>query len=140
MPATHSRLSLEECSTWVRAALLHHQIPTQTMFSGYTNSSLYTGSIEYIDIPGTPSYWYLPLDCMSLTVTHKNSLIHFCLALSVQGNSITISSGTTAVIDTGTTNIAGPSSAIQAIYAQIPNSQPATGEWAGYYSYREHIS
>jgi hypothetical protein len=60
--------------------------------------------------------------------------------LTVQGNSITIDSGTTAAIDTGTTNIAGPSSAIQAIYAQIPNSQPATGDWAGYYSYRKHIS
>ncbi|KAG2082533.1 aspartic peptidase domain-containing protein [Suillus cothurnatus] len=59
----------------------------------YTNSSLYTGSIDYIDVPGTPSYWYIPL-----TVT-------------------------------------GPASSIQAIYAQIPNSQPATGEWAGYYSF-----
>ncbi|KAG1728181.1 aspartic peptidase domain-containing protein [Suillus paluster] len=85
---------------------------------GYVNSSLYTGSIDYIDIPGTPSYWYLPLD-----------------SLTVQGNSISISSGTTAAIDTGTTNIAGPTSAIQAIYAQIPNSQPATGDWVGYYSF-----
>ncbi|KAG0705620.1 aspartic peptidase domain-containing protein [Suillus ampliporus] len=85
---------------------------------GYTNSSLYTGSIDYIDIPGTPSYWYLPLD-----------------SLTVQGSSISIASGTTAAIDTGTTNIAGPASSIQAIYAQIPNSQPATGEWEGYYSF-----
>ncbi|OAX43168.1 acid protease [Rhizopogon vinicolor AM-OR11-026] len=84
----------------------------------YTNSSLYTGSIEYIDIPGTPSYWYLPLD-----------------SLTVQGNSITITSGTTAAIDTGTTNIGGPASSIQAIYANIPDSQPATGEWEGYYTY-----
>ncbi|KAJ8585196.1 acid protease [Rhizopogon salebrosus TDB-379] len=85
---------------------------------GYTNSSLYTGSIDYIDIPGTPSYWYLPLT-----------------SLTVQGNSITIDTGTTAAIDTGTTNIGGPSSAIQAIYAQIPNSQPVTGDLEGYYSY-----
>ncbi|KAG2121888.1 aspartic peptidase domain-containing protein [Suillus clintonianus] len=85
---------------------------------GYTNSSLYTGSIDYIDIPGTPSYWYIPLT-----------------SLTVQGTSISITSGTTAAIDTGTTNIAGPTSSIEAIYAQIPNSQPATGEWAGYYSF-----
>ncbi|KAG2142916.1 aspartic peptidase domain-containing protein [Suillus bovinus] len=85
---------------------------------GYTNSSLYTGSIDYIDIPGTPSYWYIPLTSMT-----------------VQGNSITIASGTTVAIDTGTTNIGGPASSIEAIYAQIPNSQPATGEWEGYYSY-----
>lgn len=34
-----------------------------TGVSGYTNSSLYTGSIDYINIPGTPSFWYLPLEC-----------------------------------------------------------------------------
>ncbi|OJA16945.1 hypothetical protein AZE42_12288, partial [Rhizopogon vesiculosus] len=55
--------------------------------------------------------------------------------LTVQGNSITITSGATAVIDTGTTNIGGPASSIEAIYANIPNSQPATGEWEGYYTY-----
>lgn len=92
--------------------------PGGVLTMGYTNSSLYTGSIDYIDIPGTPSYWYIPLT-----------------TLTVQGNSITIASGTTAVIDTGTTNIGGPASSIEAIYAQIPDSQPATGEWEGYYSY-----
>lgn len=92
--------------------------PGGVLNMGYTNSSLYTGSIDYIDIPGTPSYWYIPLT-----------------SLTVQGTSISITSGTTAAIDTGTTNIAGPASSIQAIYAQIPNSQPATGEWVGYYSF-----
>ncbi|KAG2039952.1 aspartic peptidase domain-containing protein [Suillus americanus] len=92
--------------------------PGGVLNMGYTNSSLYTGSIDYIDIPGTPSYWYIPLT-----------------SLTVQGTSVSITSGTTAAIDTGTTNIAGPASAIEAIYAQIPNSQPATGEWEGYYSF-----
>ncbi|KAG2071567.1 acid protease [Suillus decipiens] len=92
--------------------------PGGVLTMGYTNSSLYTGSIDYIDIPGTPSYWYIPLT-----------------TLTVQGNSISITSGTTAAIDTGTTNIAGPASSIEAIYAQIPDSQPATGEWEGYYSF-----
>ncbi|KAG2364170.1 aspartic peptidase domain-containing protein [Suillus spraguei] len=92
--------------------------PGGVLTMGYTNSSLYTGSIDYIDIPGTPSYWYIPLT-----------------TLTVQGNSISIASGTTAAIDTGTTNIAGPASSIEAIYAQIPNSQPATGDFEGYYSY-----
>lgn len=92
--------------------------PGGVLNMGYTNSSLYTGSIDYIDIPGTPSYWYIPLT-----------------SLTVQGSSISITSGTTAAIDTGTTNIAGPASSVAAIYAQIPNSQPATGEWEGYYSF-----
>jgi hypothetical protein len=85
---------------------------------GYTNSSLYTGSIEYIDIPGTPNYWYLDIS-----------------SLTVQGSSISLGSGTNAAIDTGTTNIGGPSSAIAAIYAQIPNSSPASDPYIGYYQY-----
>ncbi|KIJ65104.1 hypothetical protein HYDPIDRAFT_27827 [Hydnomerulius pinastri MD-312] len=92
--------------------------PGGVLTMGYTNSSLYTGQIEYIDIPGEPSYWYLPLD----TVT-------------VQGASIPLTSSSIAAIDTGTTNIAGPVDAVQAIYAQIPGSQPATGSWTGYYQF-----
>ena len=62
------------------------------------------------------------------------------IALTVQGNAVSVGSGTIAAIDTGTTNIAGPTDAIKAIYAQIPNSSPATGQWAGYYQYRTSVS
>ena len=60
-------------------------------------------------------------------------------ALTSQGNSITLASGTNSysAIDTGTTLIGGPQDAIEAIYANIPNSAPATGDFEGYYSYRE---
>lgn len=93
--------------------------PGGVLTLGYANSSLYTGSIEYIDIPGTPTYWYLPLD-----------------TLTVQGNSIALTSGSLAAIDTGTTNIAGPLDAVEAIYAQIPGSQPATASgFQGYYQF-----
>jgi hypothetical protein len=61
------------------------------------------------------------------------------IALTVQGTAISLGSGATAAIDTGTTNIGGPSSAIQAIYAAIPGSSAATGEWAGYYQYRMFV-
>ncbi|KAG9309507.1 aspartic peptidase A1 [Chiua virens] len=94
------------------------QEPGGEISFGYANTSLYTGSIDYINIPGTPSYWYLPLQ-----------------SLTVQGSSISITSGTTAAIDTGTTNIAAPTNVVQSIYAQIPNSSPASGSWAGYYQY-----
>ncbi|KAH7885826.1 aspartic peptidase domain-containing protein [Phlebopus sp. FC_14] len=92
--------------------------PGGVLTMGYTNSSLYTGSIEYIDIPGEPSYWYLPLD-----------------TLTVQGSSISLSGSDLAAIDTGTTNIAGPADIVQSIYAQIPGSSPATGDWSGYYQF-----
>ena len=42
-----------------------------------------------------------------------------------------LGSNALSAIDTGTSNIAGPASVVEAIYyAQIPGSQPA---WAGYY-------
>jgi len=39
-------------------------------------------------------------------------------------------------VETGTTLIGGPTAAISAIYAQIPGSQPLTGDLAGYYGFR----
>lgn len=85
---------------------------------GYTNSSLYTGSIEYHNVIGTPQYWEINLN-----------------TLTVQGKSINIAGALTAIIDTGTTNIAGPADAIASIYAQIPGSQAGTGQLEGYYTY-----
>jgi hypothetical protein len=34
-----------------------------TKCTGFVNSSLYTGDIDFVDMPGTPSYWILPLTC-----------------------------------------------------------------------------
>lgn len=59
--------------------------------------------------------------------------------MTVQGNAITLPTGTDSysAIDTGTTLVGGPTSSIQAIYAQIPGSAPATGNYEGYYTYRK---
>jgi len=59
--------------------------------------------------------------------------------MTVQGKPISLPSGSAsyAAIDTGTTLVAGPSASIEAIYAQIPGSQPGAGNWEGYYSYRK---
>ncbi|KAJ7128318.1 hypothetical protein C8R44DRAFT_850853 [Mycena epipterygia] len=88
---------------------------------GFVNSTLYTGDIDYIDMPtSTNTYWILPIT-----------------AITVQGNSIPVDSGTQsyAAIDTGTTLIAGPEDQIASIYAQIPDSEPGTGQYEGYYTY-----
>jgi len=37
--------------------------PGGTFTLGGTNSSLYTGSIEYLDVTGTESFWLLDLAC-----------------------------------------------------------------------------
>ena len=95
------------------------------LFLGFTNSSLYTGNIDFQNIPsGQESYWILPVTSMT-----------------VQGNSVTLPTGTSsyAAIDTGTTLVGGPSAAIQAIYAQIPGSTPGTGNYEGYFIYRKRF-
>jgi len=87
---------------------------------GTTNTSLYTGDIDYIDIPsGAVSYWTLPLT-----------------RLTVGSTSITLPSGSAsyAAIDTGTTLIGGPAAQVAALYAQIPGSAAST-EQEGYFTY-----
>jgi hypothetical protein len=88
---------------------------------GSTNTSLYTGQIDYQDIPsGFTSYWTLAI---------KN--------LTVNSNSVTVPSGQSsyAAIDTGTTLIGAPAAQVAAVYAQIPNSVAGTGNYDGYYLY-----
>ncbi|KAJ7128483.1 acid protease [Mycena epipterygia] len=88
---------------------------------GFVNSTLYTGDIDYIDMPtSTNTYWILPIT-----------------AITVQGNSIPVDSGTqsNAAIDTGTTLVAGPEDQIASIYAQIPDSEAGTGNYEGHYFY-----
>ncbi|KAH7926411.1 acid protease [Leucogyrophana mollusca] len=95
--------------------------PGGSLSMGFVNESLYTGTIDYQNIPnGQASYW-----------------LQAITALTVQGKSISLPSGAAsyAAIDTGTTLVAGPSSGIQAIYAQIPGSHPGSGQWEGFYSY-----
>lgn len=98
--------------------------PGGSFTMGALDASLYTGSIDYLNIPaGTQSYWILPLT-----------------AMTVQGNSISssaigTSSSAYAAIDTGTTLVGGPPSAIAAIYQQIPGSFAGTGSQANYWYY-----
>ncbi|KAJ3995626.1 acid protease [Lentinula boryana] len=95
--------------------------PGGTFTMGTTNTSLYTGDIDYNDIPDNDeSYW---LQTVS--------------SITSQGNTITISSGSSALaaIDTGTTLIGGPADAVAEIYSNIPNSEAGTGQLDGYYIY-----
>ncbi|OCF32449.1 endopeptidase [Kwoniella heveanensis BCC8398] len=95
------------------------------MVLGGTNTSQYTGSINYIDIAEADlDYWRIPVE-----------------ALNVQSSSITITStrgySPQAAIDTGTTLIGVPSSVAQSIYSQIPNAEAlsASSGYDGYYQY-----
>ncbi|PWN51826.1 acid protease [Violaceomyces palustris] len=83
---------------------------------GGTNSSLYTGAINYIDVI-EELYWMLNLG-----------------GVTAHGSSVDLGSTTKAAIDTGTTLIGGPDSVIENLYAQIPGSSALSGS-EGYYTY-----
>ena len=45
-----------------------------------------------------------------------------------------------AAVDTGTTLVGGPASMIAQLYQTIPGSEPGTGDYDGYYTYRTYSS
>ncbi|KAI8996627.1 acid protease [Trametes punicea] len=95
--------------------------PGGTFTLGAVNTSLFTGDIDYQDIPdGQEGYWIQELS-----------------GLTVNGNSVQVGSGSAAyaAIDTGTTLVGGPQDVISALYAQIPGSQALTGQNSGYWAY-----
>lgn len=98
--------------------------PGGTLTLGGTNSSLYTGDIEFLDFPTgvTPSFWLLELS-----------------SVNVQGKSVQVATGSSALsaIDTGTTLIGGPYTDVAAIWAAVPGSQPLSGQMEGFYGFRQ---
>jgi cathepsin D len=82
---------------------------------GFTNSSLYTGSINYIPLVNAGTYWLVPLS-----------------NIKVAGASLSLSAPS-VTIDTGTTLIGVPAAAAAAIYAAIPGSAPFQNQ--GLYTY-----
>ncbi|KAF8998527.1 aspartic peptidase domain-containing protein [Cyathus striatus] len=85
---------------------------------GFTNSTLYTGDIDYVNLTDNGSYWLLQM-----------------LSINVQGNTIELpqNESSHAAIDTGTTLIGGPSAMVSQIFQQIPGSQAGGGSFSGFY-------
>lgn len=79
-------------------------VPGGTMTVGGTNSSLYSGSINYVSLTES-QYWSIPLD-----------------GISVGGTSLGITDPG-VVIDTGTNGLVVPDDVAAAIYAAIPGSK-----------------
>ncbi|KAF8629234.1 hypothetical protein AX17_005814 [Amanita inopinata Kibby_2008] len=110
----NGQLEAQEMSFWLRRLLndvnANDEAPGGAFTLGGTNSSLFVGDVEFLNILGNPNtFWLLTLS-----------------QVTVQGNHIPISQGSSAIaaIDTGTTLIGGPSADVKAIYDAIPNSQP----------------
>lgn len=130
--------NLAEASRWVSWIVSDHR-DILTEILGTLDSTLYTGDIEFIDIPsGQETYWVQTISCTCPILLHDVHL-DLAVAITVGGQSIDIGSGSDvlAAIDTGTTLIGGPSASIAAIYAQVPGAQQGSGNFEGYYTFRE---
>ncbi|GLB45046.1 putative peptidase A1 family protein [Lyophyllum shimeji] len=122
--ATNGQLTNPEMSFWMTRfrndPTATEEEPGGVFTLGGTNSSLFTGDIEFLDMPvKTPSFWLLSLS-----------------AVTVQGRNVPISTGpaSLAAIDTGTTLIGGPTNDVKAIWAAVPGSQ-SVASMPGFFSF-----
>jgi cathepsin D len=86
---------------------------------GGTNSSLYTGSIEYLNMTSPSSFWLLTVS--SVTVQVKTIAVDPLSGL--------------ASIDTSITLIGAPTPIAASIWAQVPGSTELTGNSQGLYAF-----
>ncbi|CCM05709.1 uncharacterized protein FIBRA_07941 [Fibroporia radiculosa] len=84
------------------------------LYLGGTDSKLYTGSIEYHSVPGT-GFWQ---------ASNAKALVGTTTAMS----------GFQTVIDSGTTIMYGPPSAVKTFYSKVPGAQ-VFDSTNGYYSF-----
>ncbi|KAJ7916770.1 aspartyl protease [Mycena leptocephala] len=107
--ATDNKLSSPEMAFHLARSTSVDDEPGGTFTLGGTNSSLFTGDIEFHDLVDSspPTFWLLSLS-----------------AVTVQGKSVDISTGNAAIsaIDTGTTAIGGPTDDVSAIWAAVPGA------------------
>ncbi|CAE6529608.1 unnamed protein product [Rhizoctonia solani] len=90
---------------------------------GGLNASLYTGEIEYINMPSSiKAYWSIPL--RQISVNGGSPMVITNLGVT-----------SLAAIDTGTSLIGGPPNIVTEIYRQIPNAQKGTGNLERYWIY-----
>ncbi len=110
---------------------------------GGTNSTLFTGDIEFLDLAATSSansatFWLLQMSSTSIVITWMILYSYYILGLTVNGQNVQISTGDAALsaIDTGTTLIGGPTDGVQALYSAISGSQALSGQMEGFFAYR----
>ncbi|KAJ7068373.1 aspartic peptidase A1 [Mycena amicta] len=106
----NGQLSAPEMSFHLTRSTSLSDQPGGTFTLGGTNSSLFTGEVEFHNLAASsssPGFWLLQLS-----------------AVTVQGKSISITTGNAALaaIDTGTTALGGPSADVAAIWAAVPGS------------------
>ncbi|KAJ4490934.1 aspartic peptidase domain-containing protein [Lentinula aciculospora] len=94
------------------------EVPGGVFTLGGSNTTLFSGDIEFLDTQGTPSFWLLNMN-----------------AITVQSQSVSLgSSSQLSAIDTGTTLIGGPTDAVQNFYAGVEGSSTVQGQ-QGFFSF-----
>ncbi|KXN90874.1 Cathepsin D [Leucoagaricus sp. SymC.cos] len=88
---------------------------------GGTNSSLFSGDIDFVNMPGTQRTFWL----LSLT------------SVNVQGKSASISTGSSSLsaIDTGTTLIGGPTADVSNIWSAVDGAQEIGQQMPGFWAF-----
>ncbi|KAI6008506.1 aspartic peptidase domain-containing protein [Pisolithus marmoratus] len=96
---------------WITSSTVIAEAPGGSSTLGGTNTSLYTGDIEYIN-----------------------------MHITVEGQSLQIpSSEGIAAIGTGTTIIGGPSFIVSEIWSAVPGAEALSGRYAGTYAFRTRL-
>jgi len=119
----NNQLSNPEMSFWLARDL--HPLSEDFLASGGvftlggTNSTFFSGNIEFLSLASTPSFWLLSL--ASLTVNGKPVKLTTPDPLSA--------------IDTGTTLIGGPHNDVVALYNSIPGSVDLGNSDPGFFAY-----
>ncbi|KAF5328713.1 hypothetical protein D9619_011734 [Psilocybe cf. subviscida] len=121
---TDKQLTSPEFGFYLRRAPATNRvqdIPGGVFTLGGTNGTLFSGDIDFVNMPatGAGTFWLL-----SMT------------ALTLNGQNVAISTGNNALsaIDTGTTLIGGPTADVQAFWAAVPNSAPSPSG-PGYFNF-----
>lgn len=138
-----SQLSAPEMSIWLarnRNAVNDTALNPGGVFTlGGTNSSLFSGDIEFISIMSPPSFWLLPLSSKYSVCTNCSVVLRSLSALTLNGATVSLSiTDPPAAIDTGTTLIGGPHNDVVAFYSAIPNAISLT-DLSGMFAFRMYL-
>jgi len=142
----NGQLQTKEMSFWLNR--LHNDTSADDVaFGGVftlggTNTSLFSGDIEFINMPSSElTFWLMSLTGASdpLRFTLSWDSLMLLAGVTVQGNSISVPTGSSAIsaIDTGTTLIGGPTAQVQAIWNAVPNAQEIGSQMPGFWAFRE---
>jgi cathepsin D len=130
--------SVQEMSFWLANdhSVTETSVASGGVFTlGGTNSSLFSGDIEFHDLASTPSVWVLRMSSKysEYDVVYSSQPLS---GLTVNGAAITLSTNPLSVIDTMTTLIGGPHDDVFSLYNAIPGSVDIGIEDPGFFAFR----